>query len=76
MRKSIVVENEVVFSPRRKKMKLAEDKLVVHEMISSSDFKKHCDEGILHYGKPGRNHNRKHLENILGVSWVNFGNYI
>ena len=72
MKKSIEsVEKDVIYSPRRKKQKFHEENLVVHETISSADFKKHCDEAILHYGKPRRQHNRKHLEKILEVGYVN-----
>ena len=41
--------------------------MVVHEMITTVEFKKQCDAGILHYGKKGQHQNRKHLETILGV---------
>lgn len=59
-------ETNDVVSPRRKKVRIGSD-MVVNEMITTVEFKKQCDAGILHYGKKGQHQNRKHLETILGV---------
>lgn len=61
-------EKDVVFSPRRKKVKGSEQLVLVHDMMTVKDFNKQCDAGKEHYGKKMNSHNPKHLQTILEVS--------